>query len=129
MERMEFFANKFRSVKKSGGQLPSLTNMLSKKRIDYDKVEALLEVEPELIQCIKCSVEGNGLRYEVPESLHRDIQALNMQAVQIILYALPQEQFKVALKPLSRRKQSYFKNGWMNFQHSKSKALGNVATA
>ena len=122
MERMEFFANKFRSVKKSGGQLPNLAGMLSKKSIDYDRVEALLMVEPELILNLKCSVKDNGLSYEVPEGLHRDIQALNMRALCIICYALKEEEFDLVLQTLSRRKRHYFRSAWRNFQAAKQLA-------
>ena len=119
---MEFFANKFRSVKKSGNNLPSLANMLNQKNIDYDRVEALLMVEPELIGSIKCSVKDNGLSYEVPEGLHRDVQALNMRALCIICYALSPDEFDVVLQTLSRRKRHYFKSAWLNFQNAKQLA-------
>jgi len=119
MERKDFFANKFRSAKKSGNELPSLTNMLSKQHIDYDRVEALLEVEPDLISNLKCSIEGNGLRYEVPEGLHRDIQACNLRAVSIICLALSENDFSSLTTKLSRRKKGYLSGIRTRFQSAK----------
>lgn len=120
MERKEIFANKFRSVKKNGGQLPCLMSMLSKHDIDYDRVEALLMVEPELIDSIKCSIDGNGLSYEVPEGLHRAIQALDMRAVSVICLALTNEDFSKLSSKLSRRKKEYLKGVRMRFQNASS---------
>lgn len=120
MERKEMFAEKYRSAKNGGQQLPSLTSMLNKQHIDYDCVEALLEVEPELISSIKCSIEGNGLRYEAPEGLHRDIQALNLRAVSIICLALTNEDFSKLSPMLSRRKKGYLSGVRTRFMNAQS---------
>jgi len=116
-------ADQYRRNKKNGRELPNLVEMLSKPSIDYDRVEALLMVQPQMIHDIKCSYKDGGLLYEVPANMDRDIQACNLQAVSIVCWALTPGDFNRAITHLSRRKQHYIKGAWMRFQNAKRQAM------
>ena len=94
----------------------TLTELLTKQHINYDRVEGLLLANPQLISNLRCSMVGNGLTYEAPCGLHRDIQSCNLRAVSIICLALSDEDFTKLSTKISRRKKEYLKDVRTRFQ-------------
>ncbi|MBR1374180.1 hypothetical protein IJ556_07005 [bacterium] len=119
MEQKEKMVQQLQTMLRAGGKIPSLTQLLSREEINYDLVEAALYVRPQLINEISCKLEdGHLLCYEVPPSLHRDLQEINSRAFSIVLCALPQEDFETVVYKFGRNRRQLMRDVYKRFQES-----------